>query len=107
MQFTCHRASPLLVGSSCSVENSSSAASARAFFLKVALHDFETSNSFFARRLKSAEPCFTKNFAYSSNRQIKQLTLVFLPYHTFSTNSLIMSPLRGRTKMPAFRRLTD
>ena len=48
VQFTCYRALPLLVvGSSCSVENSSSAASDRAFFLKVTLHDFGTSIFFF------------------------------------------------------------
>ena len=43
---------------------------------------------FFHRRLKSAEPCFTKKFAYFSTLQIRQMTLVFFPYHTLPTHRL-------------------
>ena len=54
-----------------------------------------------------AEPCFTKNFAYFSNRQIKQMTLVFFRTILFLHTVCIMAPLRGRNKMPALERLTD
>ena len=44
---------------------------------------------FFNRRLKS----FTKNFASFSNRQIKEMTLMFFRTTLFLHTACIMSPL--------------